>query len=174
VNDDLAAAIGRELSKEITEALARIDHCLAQLTDEQIWWRPAEGMNSIGNLLLHLTGNVRQWLIAGLGGTADERDRPAEFAERRPIPKADLLARLRAAVGEGRAVLAGQTGADWLQVRRVQGWDVTGLGAAVDSVAHFRGHTQEIVHQTRTLLGNRYRFAWTPATLEQGAPATGD
>src|SRR5438132_518519 len=84
--------------------MKRIRHCMGQLTDEQVWWRPAEGMNSVGNLLLHLAGNVRQWIIGGLGSVPDSRDRPAEFAERRHVPKAELWAQLEAAVKEAREV----------------------------------------------------------------------
>jgi hypothetical protein len=168
---DLAAAVGQGLDRELADALARIEHCLGQLTEEQVWWRPAEALNSVGNLLLHLAGNVRQWIVAGLGGIPDARNRPAEFTERRQVPKAELLAGLTSTVQEARAVLARQTAEDWVRVRRVQGFEVTGVAAALDSVSHFRGHTQEIVHMTRTLLGERYRFAWVPATPEQGGPA---
>jgi uncharacterized damage-inducible protein DinB len=171
MNLDLGQAVGRELGDELNKAFERIRHCLDQLTDEQVWRRPAEGMNSVGNLLLHLTGNLRQWLVSGLGGAPDRRDRPAEFAERGPIPRADLSAALQTAVEEGRAALAAQEADDWLRARRIQGFETTGLGAAIDSVAHFRGHTQEIVHLTRSILGGRYRFAWAPATKEQGAHA---
>jgi hypothetical protein len=167
----LAQLLGHELGNELADALGRIGHCLGQLSDEQVWWRPAAGMNSIANLLQHLAGNVRQWLVAGLAGTPDTRDRPAEFAAAGGLAKAKLWEQLQEAVAEARAVLAAQTEADWLRVRRVQGFEVTGVGAAVNSVAHFRGHTQEIVHLTRTLLGDGYRFAWVPSGKEQGAPA---
>jgi hypothetical protein len=171
MGDALAEAIGKELGGELADALGRIGHCLDQLTDEQVWSRPAEGVHSVGNLLLHLAGNVRQWLVAGLGGAPDRRDRPAEFAARGPLPRADLRDRLGAAVAEARAALAAAPAEGWLRTRRIQGFEVTGLKAAIDSVAHFRGHTQEIIHRTRMLLGDRYRFAWTPTTPEQGAPA---
>jgi hypothetical protein len=109
--------------------------------------------------------------VAGLGGAPDLRDRPAEFAERRPIPKDELLRRLRDVVDGARAVLARQTARQWLEVRRIQGFDVSGLAALFDSVPHFRGHTQEIVHMTRLMLGDAYMFQWEPTTPEQGAPA---
>jgi hypothetical protein len=172
--DDFTAALGREAGNELSSALARIKHCLGQLTDEQVWWRSRPSLNSIGNLILHLCGNVRQWLVAGLGGlggAADIRDRPTEFAERGPISRDELLRRVEGVVDEARAVLARQTAGQLLQARRIQGFDVTGLAAIFDSVSHFRGHTQEIVHMTRLQLGEAYKFAWTPATAEQGARA---
>src|SRR5262245_9693814 len=100
--DDLAAAVGSEAGNEWASALARVKHCPGQLTDEQVWWRSRPSLNSIGNLTLHLCGNVRQWVVAGPGEAEDGRDRPAEFAERGPVPKQELLRRLEAAVGEAR------------------------------------------------------------------------
>jgi uncharacterized damage-inducible protein DinB len=167
--DELAAAVGRAADDEMNDALKRIRHCVDQLSDEQVWSRDRPGMNSIGNLILHLCGNVRQWIVAGIGGTADIRDRPAEFAERGPIAKTELLRRLEGIVADATAVLARQTAADWLRTRRIQGYEVTGLAALLNTVPHFRGHTQEIVHMTRQRLGDAYQFAWKPQTPEQGA-----
>lgn len=153
----------------LAEAVKKIRHCLEQLTDDQVWWRPHESMNSIANIILHLCGNVRQWISAGVGGAANVRDRPREFAERATIPKAELLRRLEAAVGAADAALAAVTDEQLLQRRRIQGFDETALSAIFDSLTHFQGHTQEIICMTRLQLGTAYRFAWVPATAEQGA-----
>jgi hypothetical protein len=169
--NELAAAVGREAAQEVTEACERIRHCVGQLDNEQVWWRSGPEMNSIGNLILHLCGNVQQWIVSGIGGAADIRHRPAEFAERGPIPKIELMHRLDAVVDRARAALALVTAEQLLQVRRIQGFDVTGLAAIFGSVPHFRGHTQEIIHITRVQLGSAYRFAWSPDTPEQGAPS---
>jgi hypothetical protein len=168
--DELAALVGTEAGQELASALGRIQHCLQQLTDEQVWWRARPDMNGIGNLILHLCGNVRQWIIAGLGDATDMRNRPAEFAERGPIPKADLLRQLEAVVTEAQTVLKRQSAEDLLAVRCIQGFETTGLGAIFNSVPHFRGHTQEIIHMTRSQLGAAYRFAWQPQTTAEGAP----
>ena len=167
--DEMAAIVGIEAANEMTSALGKIKHCLGQLTDEQVWWRSRPSLNSIGNLILHLCGNVHQWIVAGLGGTADNRDRPAEFAERRSVPKEELLARLESVVGGAKAVLARQTARQLLENRSIQGFNVTGLEAIFSSVPHFRGHTQEIVSMTRLQLGDAYKFDWIPSTPEQGA-----
>jgi hypothetical protein len=169
--DELAIAVGSAAAKEMTSALARIKHCLGQLSDEQLWQRSQPSLNSIGNVILHLCGNVRQWIVAGLGGAPDTRNRPAEFSERGAISKEELLRRLHSVVGEAKEVLARQSAEQLLKVRRIQGWDVTGLAAIFDSVPHFRGHTQEIVHMTRLQLGDAYQFSWQPQTPEQGGPA---
>jgi hypothetical protein len=167
--DELVAAVGRDAGNELTNALSRIQHCVNQLSEEQVWWRPDPALNSIGNLILHLAGNVRQWIVSGLGETADTRNRPAEFAERGPIPKAELLRQLEAVVNEAKAILARQTAEQLLKPRRIQSFDATGLAAIFNSVPHFRGHTQEIIHMTRVQCGDTYQFAWQPATPAQGA-----
>ena len=169
MSPSLEGVVGRELADELTQAFGRIQHCLNQLSDEQVWHRPRMEMNSIGNLLLHLCGNVRQWVICGLGGEPDTRNRPAEFAERGPIPKGDLLAKLESTVDEAKIILETQTADTWRRRLRIQAFDTTGFGAALHSVSHFRGHTQEIIHQSREILGATYDFAWVPQTKEQGA-----
>jgi hypothetical protein len=154
----------------LAECHKRIRHCLDQLTEEQVWWRPAEAQNSIANLILHLCGNLRQWIVAGVGGTADTRDRPGEFAARHRLARAELIRHLDEAVGEADAVLASITDPQLLERRRIQGFEETVLSAIFDSIPHFNGHTQEIVFMTRLQLGDRYRFAWVPTTKEEGAP----
>lgn len=167
--ENLAVAVGREAANELSSALGKIKHCLGQLSDEQVWWRAQLSLNSIGNLTLHLCGNLRQWVIAGLGGTADVRDRPSEFAERGPISKDELLRKLDTAVTEAKEVLLRLAPHQLLETRRIQGFDVTALAAIFDTVPHFRGHTQEIIYMTRLQLGDAYKFFWLPTTPEQGA-----
>jgi hypothetical protein len=168
-DSQLAEAITAAANQELANALKRIRHCLDQLTDEQVWWRPAESMNSIGNLILHLEGNLRQWIVAGLGGKKDNRQRPKEFSERGPISKAILLGRLEEALGRSQESLKKTSAQELLRKRTIQGFTVNGLEAIFDSVPHFRGHTHEIVHMTRSLLGDAYQFAWTPSTPQEGA-----
>ena len=167
--DQVAAAVGAEAAAALRDAAELIGHCLSQLSDEQVWGRQAQERNSIGNLILHLCGNVRQWLISGIGGAKDVRDRPREFAERGPIPKAELLRKLDDVVREASAVLSSVSADQLMERRRIQGFDVSGLGAVFSAVPHFRGHAQEIVHITRDLAGNSYRFRWVPAGPDQRA-----
>ncbi len=167
--EQVAGALDAAARGELSGAMTRIRHCLNQLTDEQVWWRADQPQNCIGNLVLHLAGNLRQWIVVGLGGGEDTRNRPGEFAERGGIPRAELLARLEQTVQEASAVLSRLPPDELLRKRRIQGFELTGVEAIFDSVPHFRGHTQEIIHMTRTLLGDAYRFWWAPATPEQGA-----
>ena len=168
-DSSVTAAFGRECALELASATGVIQHCLKQLSEEQVWARPCDSMNSVGNLLLHLCGNVRQWIIAGVGGAEDTRERQKEFDERGPIPKADLLAKLEATVQEASAVCESTSEETLLEPKRIQGFESTGLGAILHSASHFRGHTQEIVHMSRTLLGKGYEFAFVPKSTEQGA-----
>jgi hypothetical protein len=167
--EELGQAVVSEASLRLSESLKKIRHCLGQLTDQQIWWRQADSLNSIGNIVLHLCGNVRQWLISGVGGQPDIRDRPKEFSERRILPKDQLLRQLEEVVEQANATLGKTTAANLLEGRRIQGFNVTVLSAVFDAVPHFVGHTHQIVYITRTLLGDAYRFEWTPSTPEQGA-----
>ena len=66
----------------LAEGLRKVEHCVHQLNEEQVWWRPAPQMNSVANLMLHLAGNVRQWILSGVGGARDIRNRPEEFVDR--------------------------------------------------------------------------------------------
>lgn len=148
------------LCQELEAALERIKHCVDQLSDEEVWHRPRADLNAAGNLLLHLAGNVRYFVVHGVGGAPDVRDRPAEFAARGPSPsKAELLDRLAGTVAEATAVLRAASPEELARVGHIHDTDTTGYGAAVRCVAHFRGHTQELIHMTRTLRGDGYRFA---------------
>jgi hypothetical protein len=162
--DDVSRDVLNEAGSILDRCVIKIAHCLDQLSEEQVWWRPTDSMNSIGNLILHLCGNMRQWMVAGIGGAADIRQRSAEFAERGPIPKAELLTRLKKVVDETKAAFARTNPRDMAREREIQGQTVTGWRAVFQTVPHFNGHTQEIISFTRMQLGDAYKFHWTPAT----------
>jgi hypothetical protein len=109
--------------------LPKIELCLGRLSDADIWWRPNEASNSIGNLVLHLCGNVCMWIIGGVGELPFERDRQREFDERQRIPATELLSRLRGTVQQADEVMSGVTTNDLLSRRKIQGYDVTVLDA---------------------------------------------
>jgi hypothetical protein len=161
-HDQIAAAVGKAAADELADAFAKIKHCLDQLTDAQVWWRPKPSLNSIGNLILHLCGNLRQWIVCGVGGATDNRDRPSEFSQRGPMPKAELLNRLDDVIGQAQAALKALDADRLLEPCRIQATEQTALSAIFDSVPHFRGHTQEIVLMTRLQLDDAYRFLWVP------------
>ena len=168
--EELSAAITAAAVGELDNGFKKITHCLKQLSQEQVWWRPAPSMNSIANLMLHVSGNIRQWIISGVGGATDTRNRPQEFSERTPVDKDRLLLQLEATIDEAQRTLAVASIDQLIDNRRIQGFQVTGIAAVVHSVSHFQGHVQEIVHLTRTQLGEGYAFEFVPQTPEQGAP----
>src|SRR6059058_894026 len=106
MSTELRSALNHAIADELDAALSRIAHCVNQLSEEQVWWRPPQGMKAIGNLLLHLAGNVKQMIADNLTGVRDTRDRPAEFASRDPLPKAELLRRLTDVVQQAKAAFA--------------------------------------------------------------------
>lgn len=156
---ELRNALNHALCDELDAALSRIKHCVDQLSEEQVWYRPPNGMNAVGNLLLHLEGNVTQVIANNLRGLPDTRYRQGEFDAREPVTKSELLQRLAAAVEHAKSALAVATDERLAQVVRVNNNDWTGIQALVRSISHFRGHAQEIIHMTRELLGDQYRFA---------------
>lgn len=158
-----------QAGQTLASSLAKIVHCVEQLEDQDLSWRQHESHNSIQNVVLHLCGNVRQWIVHGVAGEPDARHRPSEFSDRQPLPKAELLARLQDAVTQADLALTSFPAERLLDERRIQGFDTTVLSAIFDSVSHFVGHTHQIVYITRLRLGDAYRFQWAPADAEQGA-----
>lgn len=142
-------------------ALAKIEHCLGQLDDRQIWIRPTAELNSIANLMLHLAGNLNQWAIAGLGGEPDVRNRQAEFADRSERGRREIFEHLRAVVCRAQNVIREISDRQLLSKTQIQGFHVSGLSALSHTVTHFVGHTHQIVQLTRWHLGPGYQFQWT-------------
>jgi hypothetical protein len=146
-----AAFLEFSRTKLLHQYWPRLRSCVEGLSDEQMWWRPNDASNSIGNLLLHLDGNVRQWLVSSFQHSDDLRDRPAEFRERRPIPASALLAKLGATLQQASEVLASLTAADLLATFEIQGYTVTGLSAIYQVVEHFALHYGQITYITKLL-----------------------
>jgi uncharacterized damage-inducible protein DinB len=136
----------------------RLRSCVESLTHEQVWWRPNEASNSIGNLLLHLNGNVRQWLVSTFTHSKDNRNRPAEFSERQIILASILLEKLGATMREASDVLGRLNEDDLLATFKIQGHTVTGLGAVYHVVEHFGMHYGQILFVTKLLRGQSLGF----------------
>src|ERR1041385_4861274 len=126
------------------EYLPKIQRCLERLTDEQIWWRANPESNSIGNLVLHLSGNARQWIVSGLGEAPDDRKRQTEFDQREIIPRADLSKRLRETISDVDSVLACFDVARLLEEFPIQGRTTTALAAIFHVTEHISMHTGQI------------------------------
>ena len=147
----------------VEDYLPKIERCLERLTDEQIWWRANEESNSIGNLVLHLCGNARQWIVCGVGGAVSTRDRDAEFAQRDTIERDRLLSLLRTTIADVDTTLRDlgpqlhdpQT---LLERRTIQGSDVDVLEAIFHVTEHFSMHTGQIIMLTKLLTSSDLRF----------------
>lgn len=131
--------------------LPKIERCVDLLTDDQIWWRPNAESNSIGNLLLHLSGNARQWIVCGLGGVGDARDRDSEFAQREIIGRDELMTLVRQTLSDVDATLAAFDPDSLLDQRKIQGLDVSAIEAILHVVEHFSMHTGQIILLTKIM-----------------------
>jgi len=145
-------------TKKLRQFLHRIQTCLDLLTEEQIWFRGSDASNAVGNLCLHLAGNVRQWLIHGVGGAPDLRERDAEFDARGDCSKTILLQRLSATVHEACQLLEALPPADLTRVVRPQHYEVTVLEAIYHVVEHFAQHTGQILFATKELTSKDLGF----------------
>lgn len=145
-------------STKLRQLASRIDTCLAQLSEEQIWARGGENENSAGNLVLHLCGNVRQWIIASVGGEPDTRQRDAEFAARGGFDARQLRDRLAATVSQAATVLDKVTAQRLSDRLAIQGYEVSVLEDIYHVVEHFAMHTGQIIFITKMLTGSDLGF----------------
>jgi uncharacterized damage-inducible protein DinB len=142
----------------LREYLTKIRLAVAAVNEHVIWARPNEASNSIGNLMLHLAGNARQWIVSGVGGAPDVRDRQSEFDRRAPVSVADLIDLLELTVSDVDRVLAALTPADLPTRRTIQANDVTVLEAVYHVVEHFSMHTGQIILLAKADQADRVRF----------------
>lgn len=146
----------------LQELFGRIATCVDRLSEEQVWWKASAETNSVGNLLLHLRGNLSQWVLAGLGGADYERHRTQEFTASRAAPKQELVDGLRATVEEARRVISGLSTEDLLRRQTIQGYDADGVYVVMHVVEHLSYHTGQIIHMTKELLGPKGEIDFFP------------
>ncbi len=133
--------------------LSRIQDCLNQLTEEQVWARGGDNENSVGNLVLHLCGNVRQWILSGVGGDTDIRDRDTEFTTAGGISVAELRAKLQSTIEQAIAAIRAVPTSRLTERITVQGRQPAVLEAIYTVVEHFAQHTGQIIFATKMLTG---------------------
>lgn len=150
-HEELAYEFLRVSRRELSQNLDKIEKAVGLLTPKQVWNRGSEAENSIGNLLLHLAGNLRQWIISGVAQAPDVRNREAEFSHREVIEPETLLARLRETVTAADIVLSRVNAEQLLDKRRIQVYDVTVMQAIYHCVEHFSGHTGQILWATKRI-----------------------
>ena len=164
---ELSDEFSRLSADLLDQSMAKIRNCIGQLNENQIWWRPGPSMNSVGNLMLHLAGNLRQWGVLPFTLAKDHRNRETEFQDDERRASSELMDQLETVVAEAKNqwqhLAAGQ-------LRRkvvIQGFEVTHMHAIVHTSSHFVGHTHQIIQLTRMQLGTNYHFHWSP-TEEPG------
>jgi uncharacterized damage-inducible protein DinB len=145
IEDDFLTSAADKLA----ENLALIETCLTKLPPASLWARDSNNENAVGNLLLHLEGNVRQWILSGIGTAPDERDRSSEFSACAGASGAVLLAQLRDTVGEAVALIRSLPHRRLREEVSIQGFDTTVLSAIFHVVEHFSGHTYQIILLTK-------------------------
>ncbi len=126
--------------------MPKLHKIVGTLSEDDVWWRPNEASNSVGNMLLHMCGNLRQWIISGAGGAPGTRDRPSEFSERGPIPKAELMTKVEETTAAVDRVLADLSEASLVDRLDVQDFNVTRLHAVYHSIEHFGYHLGQIAY----------------------------
>jgi uncharacterized damage-inducible protein DinB len=146
-------------AEKLDQLCGRIETCADKLTPEQIWARGTQNENAVGNLMLHLAGNVRQWILHGVGGQPDNRTRDAEFDARGEISVDELKRRLRTTVDEAVALIRALPKEHLVETRTIQKhYDVTVLEAIYHVVEHFSGHAGQIIFATKLLTGEDLGF----------------
>lgn len=145
-----------------SDYMPKIERCLDRLGDADIWWRPNEASNSIGNLILHLCGNMTMWIIGGVGKLPFERHRQMEFDERRTIPATELRRRLNSVVQQADDVMSAVNANELLSRRQIQGYDVTVLEAIYHVVEHFGMHTGQIILLSKARVGQDLKLWEAP------------
>ena len=154
---------------QFARELERVHLCLNQIDDSEVWWHPAEACNCIGNIIVHLCGNIGQWMNSIGNGRPDTRDRHNEFVDRPELTKADLLARLDETVEVALATIRTMDAARLTESLVIQDFDVTVLSAIYETERHFAEHVGQIAFIAKMLRGRAFRPLWVPLTPSQGA-----
>src|SRR4051812_22247557 len=144
--------------EKLNQLADRIDTCLATLSDEQIWWRGASESNAVGNLVLHLRGNLGQWILSGAGGAPDTRKRDDEFNATGGIGREELQRMLRERVSEAVTVIEQLTREDLLRQVTIQKYNITVLEVVYHVVEHFAQHAAQVMYATKMLTGTDLGF----------------
>jgi uncharacterized damage-inducible protein DinB len=129
----------------------RIKKCLQQLSEEQVWKKPNANTNSIGNLILHLCGNITQYAHSSLGNEKDERQRDLEFSAPGGFSKKELLEKITTVTAKAILMIENIPDTELLRNRKVQGFDHTGISIIIHITEHFSYHVGQIAFFTKLL-----------------------
>jgi uncharacterized damage-inducible protein DinB len=144
--------------EKLEQLMGRIEICLGMLSEEQVWSRGHENENAIGNLLLHLSGNIRQWIISSLGEFPDTRDRNSEFETQGGLTAVELAARLRDTLERAIRIVSGLTPEQLTRTYEIQTYRIAGINAVFHVVEHFSYHAGQIIFATKSFTGGDLGF----------------
>ncbi len=128
-----------------------IQKSLTEISEEEVWLKPNESLNSIANLIIHLCGNITQYIISSLGETEDIRERDLEFSTSKGLNKSELLTKLEATVDNAKRVIFDSDPEQLLKIRVVQGFSFSGVGVIIHVVEHYSYHTGQIAFWVKQL-----------------------
>lgn len=140
------------------ESLERIEKCLDQLSEDEVWHKPNEASNSVGNLIVHLNGNVTQYILAGMGGAKDNRNRDKEFEKTGGKDKKKLLSEFKTTMEKAFEACENMSPMDMLIQRTIQGFTLSGMGVIIHVVEHLSYHTGQIAYITKALTNQDLGF----------------
>ena len=143
---------------KLKENQHKIHESIDRLSEEDLWWRPNAQSNSIGNIVLHLCGNLTQYILSGIGGAEDHRKRSSEFAEQGPIAKNEILSRLDQTLEKAYEVIHQCDEPSLMTDRQVQVYDVSGVNILIHVTEHFSYHTGQIAYFTKWRSGKSLNF----------------
>ena len=142
----IAAEFKEQAIFRLQEKKDHIAKCFQQLSDQDVWWQPNDSSNSVGTIILHLCGNIGQYVLSSLGHQPDHRERDLEFSTRNSHNKEELLALISDTLDQASEVVRNCSEAELLRVRLVQGFSFSGLGVALHAVEHLSYHTGQIAY----------------------------
>ncbi|HVO75160.1 MAG TPA: DUF1572 family protein [Ignavibacteriaceae bacterium] len=167
---ELGKSFLEESKYRLESSFIRIFHCLDQLNERQIWWKPDERMNSAGILIKHICGNLKQWTIIQMNGSEDHRKRDEEFKDEKKLSKAELINLLKGINKDFISAAENFNPARLSEPKSIQGYKVTIMTAVFRSMTHLEGHVGQIIMLTRLQLGEQYKIYSQAKAGELKAP----
>ena len=149
--EKLAEELVKNALYRMDESTRMILKSLAEISEEELWQKPNDSLNSIANLILHLCGNITQYVISSLGEKEDLRNRDAEFSAKTPADKKEVLDQLEQTVDTAKRVIFDTNISQLLKVRSVQGFTFSGVGVIIHAVEHYSYHTGQIAFWVKQL-----------------------
>lgn len=154
----IADELIEQVINRLQENTPKIKKCLDELTEEEIWQRPNPSSNSIGNIILHLSGNITQYILSSLGEIEDKRERDKEFSTTGGLNKKELFDKLQSTLTQAAGTIRNINPEDMMRKRSVQGVELSAIGIIIHVAEHYSYHTGQIIFWTKLLKGKDLAF----------------